>query len=79
MPQVSKKGNAVYLEAGIWYDAEQDMIHLTVKDVPGFHTTVNREPGNMRGHPNLFAKLAGVLKEHGAPAPEIIPKDKDAA
>ena len=75
MPQVSKPGKSVYIEAGIWYDEEQDSIHLTVKDVPGFHTTVNRQPDNVRGHPNLFAKLTNVLKDHGAPAPEIISND----
>ncbi len=33
----------------------------------------------MCGHPNLFAKLAGILKDHGAPAPDILPNDKGAA
>jgi hypothetical protein len=69
--ETSKQGNSVYLNLGVWYDADKDHIHLTVKGVPGFHTTVTRNPISKRGHPNLFGKLAKVLKNAGAPAPEI--------
>ena len=68
---VSKQGNSVYLELGVWYQADQDHIHLTAKGVPGFHTTVTRDPSSKRGHPNLFGKLGKVLKEAGAPHPTI--------
>lgn len=66
---VSMPGNSVYLDVGVWYDATQDHIHLTAKGVPGFHTTVARDPSSKRGHPNLFDKLTGVLKDAGAPHP----------
>jgi hypothetical protein len=73
--RTSKEGKSVYLDIGIWYDEEQDSIHLVAKDVDGFHTTVNRDPQNMRGHPNLFGKLAKCLKLAGAPAPEVEASD----
>jgi hypothetical protein len=59
------------MEVGIWWDAEQRHIHLTAKNVPGFHTTVSADPSSKRSHPNLFAKLAKVLKDNGAPHPAI--------
>lgn len=68
--ETSKPGNSVYLEMGVWYDKEQGHIHLTAKNVHGFHTTINSDPTSKRGHPNLFAKLAKVLKDGGAPFPE---------
>ena len=69
--QTSKPGNSVYLDVGIWYDEDQGHIHITAKNVEGFHTTVNKNPESKRVHPNLFNKLAKCLKESGAPAPEI--------
>jgi hypothetical protein len=71
MPEASGPGRSVYLEMGIWWDAQQGHIHLTGKDVPGFHTTVSADEGSKRGHPNLFAKLAKVLRDNGAPHPPI--------
>ena len=65
----SKPGKSVYLDVGVWYDEEQGHIHITAKDVHGFHTTVNSNPSSKRGHPNLFDKLAQCLRESGAPAP----------
>jgi hypothetical protein len=78
MPQISKPGKSVYLDVGIWYDEEQDAIHMTAKDVDGFHTTVNNDGKNLRGHPNLFYKLANVLREAGAPAPSPRAEPSDA-
>lgn len=75
---VSKQGNSVYLQLGVWYDEKQDQIHITAKDVPGFHTTVARNPTSKRGHPNLFWKLAKVLAEAGAPGPVIEAEADDA-
>lgn len=72
--EVSKPGKSVYLNIGVWYDSDQDHIHVTAKDVPGFHTTVARDPESKRGHPNLFDKLARVLKGAGAPYPAIVDK-----
>ena len=69
--RTSKPGKSVYLHVGVWYNEETGNIHLTARDVEGFHTTVNGKTDSVRGHPNLFAKLAGVLKNAGAPHPEI--------
>jgi hypothetical protein len=76
MPQASGPGNSVYLEMGIWWDAGQGEIHLTAKNVKGFHSTVNNDPNSKRGHQNLFVKLAKVLKEAGAPHPSV-PEETD--
>ena len=69
MPHTSGPGKSVYMEVGIWWDESQDQIHLTAKDVKGFHTTVSQDAGSRRGHPNLFMKLAKVLRDAGAPHP----------
>lgn len=71
MPQASRPGNAVYVEMGVWWDADHGQIRLTAKGVKGFHTTVSADPDSKRGHPNLFAKLAKVLRDNGAPHPAI--------
>lgn len=78
MPKISKPGKSVYLEVGIWYDDEQDVIHMTAKNVEGFHTTVNSDEKSVRGHPNLFGKLAKVLRDAGAPAPSQRSEPTDA-
>ena len=70
--QRSKLGKTVYLKIGVWYDAEQGHIHMTVPDSRWFHTTLNPKPESKRGHPNLFGKLARCLREAGAPAPEAV-------
>jgi hypothetical protein len=69
---VSKPGKTVYLEVGIWYNEDQDNIHITAKDFGGFHSTVNGNPASVRGHPNLFNKLAACLREAGVPAPQPV-------
>lgn len=69
----SKPGNAVYLEVGVWYDEASDSIHIASNDVPDFHTTVRADEKLKRGHPNLFGKLAKVLRDGGAPAPQEAP------
>ena len=71
--KASKPGKSVYLDVGVWYDEDQGHIHLTARNVEGFHTTVSPDPSSVRGHPNLFAKLAKALKEAGAPGPAEIP------
>jgi hypothetical protein len=52
-------------------DADQGEIHLTAKNVPGFHSTVNNNPGSKRCHANLFGKLSKLLKENGVPHPAV--------
>jgi hypothetical protein len=69
VPELSEPGKTVYLRIGVWWNEEQGHIHIAAQDVEGFHTTVNDDPESMRGHPNLFRKLAGVLRDAGAPYP----------
>ena len=71
----SKPGKTVYLEIGVWYNEDQESIHITAKGVDGFHTTVNRNPESKRGHPNLFDKLAKCLRDSDAPAPAPVVRD----
>ena len=73
--RTSGPGKSVYLEIGIWYDEQQEAIHITAKDIPDFHTTVRRKPESKRGHPNLFDKLSKCLRDNDAPAPELVPQD----
>ena len=65
-----KPRKTVHLEAGVWYDTKDDKIHIAAKGDQGFITTVNRNPASLRGHPNLFRKLAQYLRDHDTPAPE---------
>ena len=67
----SGSGKTVYLEVGVWWNEATGHIHLAAKDVEGFITTVCDDPASIRGHPNLFMKLAKVLKDAGAPHPAI--------
>ena len=68
----SEKGTkSAYLTVGVWYDAEQGHIHLTLPNSGWFHTTVGNDATSKRGHPNLFAKLARALKEAGVPGPPV--------
>jgi hypothetical protein len=60
------------MEVGIWWDEAQGHIHLTAKNVSGFHTTITDDRSSKRGHPNLFMKLAKVLRDAGAPHPAIM-------
>jgi hypothetical protein len=65
-------GKTIYLEnVGVWYDAPNGQIHMTVPGSGWFHTTVSDNPDSARGHRNLFAKLARALKEAGAPHPDF--------
>jgi hypothetical protein len=60
----------VNLEVGIWWDEADGHIHLAAGK-EDFITTVNNDPSGVRGHPNLFKKLAKVLRDHGVPHPTI--------
>lgn len=70
-----KGGNTAYLNVGIWYDADQGHIHITLPNSGWFHTTVNNNEGSKRGHPNLYGKLARALKEAGVPGPKVTDGD----
>ena len=69
--RTSKPGKSVYLDLGVWYDEERREIHLTARNVEGFHTTVSNDPDSKRCHPNLFGKLAKCLRDAGAPHPNV--------
>lgn len=64
-----KGGNTAYLSVGAWFDADTGHIHLTLPHSGWFHTTVSDDPESVRGHPNLYGKLACALQEAGVPAP----------
>lgn len=64
-------GKSVYVRMGVWYDGENGHIRLTVPGSRWFHTTVSNDPTSVRGNPNLYSKLARVLREAGAPAPDV--------
>ena len=38
--RLGEPGNSAHVEAGIWHNARQDNIHITIKGSDGFHTTV---------------------------------------
>ncbi len=76
--ETSKPGKSVYVRMGVWYDEKTGHIHLTAPETKWLHTTVNNDLGSKRYHPNMFAKLARVLKEGGAPGPEFVKEETDA-
>ncbi|MCV3240577.1 hypothetical protein [Mesorhizobium sp. ZC-5] len=53
-------------DVSIWYNEKSRHIHIAGG---GFRSTVNADPESKRYHPNLFKKLARVLREQGKPAP----------
>lgn len=68
-------GKTAYLNIGVWFDEDQGRIHMALPGPGGFVTTVNDNPDSLRGHPNLFMKLARALKEAGVPGPEVRGKE----
>ncbi len=71
--KTSKPGKSVYLQIGIWLNEKTGNIHITGDGVHGFHTWVSNDPTSIRNHKNLFGKLAAVLKDAGAPYPNVAP------
>ena len=67
--RVSKKGKSIYIEIGMWLDKDES-IHVTSREGGGFHVGVRLDPKHRNGHPTLYKKLASLLREAGAPAPE---------
>ena len=59
----------MYFGIGVWFDAKRNRIRIQSDDA-GFITTVRADASLRRGHPNLFRKLAKVLRDNGAPAPD---------
>jgi len=60
-------GKSVKLEIRVWYDEQSRYIKLAGKGLTA--STVSNDPDSKRYHPNLYRKLATVLRNAGAPAP----------
>ena len=58
---------SVKLEVRVWWDSDARMIKIAGPGLTA--STVSNEPNSKRYHPNLFRKLAKVLRDAGAPAP----------
>ncbi len=73
----SARGKTVYFQAFAWYNADTGHIHLAARD-DGLISTVSGDPSSKRYHPNLFGKLARLLRDSGAPYPEgAVSADED--
>lgn len=61
-------GKTVYLDGvGVWWNEEDNHIRMRL---PGRKpTTVKAKVDSVRGHPDLFEKLARCLADAGAPHP----------
>jgi len=70
--RISKKGKSVFVEIGFWLEKDGS-IHMGSNDpaVSNFHVAVNSDPKKPNGHPTLYRRLAGYLKQMGAPAPQL--------
>jgi len=68
--RLSKKGKTVIFEISVWWDAEDQSIHLASNESDTLIATVNDDPTSKRGHPKLFRELTKMLRDGGAPAPE---------
>ena len=60
-------GKSVKLEIQVWYDEKSGHIKLAGKGLTA--STVSSDASSVRYHPNLYRKLARVLREAGVPAP----------
>lgn len=58
---------SVKLEIQTWYDEKSGHIKLAGKGLTA--STVSNDPNSKRYHPNLYRKLAKLLRDAGAPAP----------
>lgn len=68
--RLAKNGKTVTFEISIWWDANDQKIHMASNESETLILTINDDPDKKRGHPKLFRELAKVLKLAGAPAPE---------
>ena len=64
--RTSKPGKSVYLDVGIWYDEGQGHIHITAKNVKGFHTTVSADPESKRGLALIAHEMLHVRQQRKA-------------
>lgn len=56
-----RKGQTVYLHAGIWHDKETGEIHISGPKEKRFHSTVSDYRESKRYHTNLYKKLKEIL------------------
>lgn len=70
MPARSPK--TARLDVGIWFNAKSGHIHISAKK--SFISTVSNDPESLRYHPNLYRKLAKVLRDAGLPHPNPSPE-----
>lgn len=62
---VGKPGTKyVRMEVDIWYQEDDDSIHITSRDDAKFHSTVKNDSASMRGHGSLYRHFQRVLSEH---------------
>jgi hypothetical protein len=63
---VGKPGTKyVRMEINIWYQPDDDSIHITSDDDPKFHSTVKNDSASVRGHGSLFKHFQRVLMDQG--------------
>ena len=60
----------VYVDVGIRFSDGTGEVHMAVTGFKSAHVTATNKPTSARGHPELYGKLALVLKEAGAPYPD---------
>lgn len=58
---------SVTLEVRVWWDPKSRYIKIAGPGLTA--STVSDDPDSKRYHPNLFKKLAKVLRDSGASAP----------
>ena len=61
----------VYVDVGIWFSEGTGEVHLAVSGFKNTYVTLTNKPTSDHGHPELYRKLARVLKEVGAPCPDL--------
>lgn len=67
--KLKKEGRCVYAEAGFWLD-KSGSIHIAfVGDTRG-KLAIKADPAEPNGHNTLYTRLAKLLQEAGAPAPD---------
>jgi len=60
------------LDVGIWFNESSGHLHISAKK--SFISTVSNDPKSKRYHPNLYRKLATVLRDAGLPHPNPSPE-----
>jgi hypothetical protein len=53
------------MEIDLWYQEDDDSIHITSRDDPRFHSTMKNDAGSTRRHGSLFRHFQRVLAEQG--------------